>query len=790
MRAVAISLLVAVAAGCAVYAGQKYDELYGAADPARYDQPSPASAALTTAPGAVPDYQRDVKPILDNRCVVCHGCYDAPCQLNLASFEGIARGAHKQLVYDSARLAASDPTRLFVDAQSSVAWRAKGFHAVLNERAATPEANREASVLYRSLRLRRAHPLPEGPVLPKERFDFSLDRAQHCPAIEAMDAFEQKVPDQGMPFGLPNLSDREYATLTRWIEAGAPHGEPAPLPGAYLQRIIAWEQFLNGDSLKTRLMARYVYEHWFIGHLYFDDLPGREYFELVRSRTPPGQPIDLVATRRPYDDPGVERVYYRLRRVTDAVLAKTHMPYALNAARMSRFKAWFLDAPYEVKALPSYVAEVASNPFVAFREVPINARYRFMLEEAQFTLMGFIKGPVCRGQVALGVINDHFWVVFVKPELSQSEVNEEFLAKERGNLRLPAESAGGVGRVRWLRYAASENDYLKAKARYLRERLGKDNPPTLAMLWDGDRANPNAGLTIFRHFDSASVLQGLLGDQPQTAWVIGYPLLERIHYLLVAGFDVYGSTGHQLSTRLYMDFLRMEGELNFLPFLPRAVRQPVRDRWYRNAGEQQIGHFKNVDSIYAEETGIPFKTAEPLTEMYGLLKAHVAPVSKARHEIASSGLGSAAKAVLVDLSKARGRAVARFPEMAFLTVRDGASGDHHFTLISNNAHSNVAEMFDENRRRLPGEDTLTVLNGFAGSYPNAFFRVEAAELPGFADALRGLSTEEDYRKFHARYGIGRTDERFWQHSDALAEAYRKSAPVEAGLFDYSRFENR
>ena len=55
--------------------------------------------------------------------------------------------------------------------------------------------------------------------------------------------------------------------------------------------------------------------------------------------------------------------------------------------------------------------------------------------------------------------------------------------------------------------------------------------------------------------------------------MIGYPLLERIHYLLVAGYDVYGNVGHQLNSRLYMDFLRMEGEFNFLTLLPEAQRR-------------------------------------------------------------------------------------------------------------------------------------------------------------------------------------------------------------------------
>jgi len=267
MQKLAVSILLLTVAGCAVYYGHRLDERYGAADPSRYERPSPAQIDL--------DYWRDVKPVLDNRCVVCHGCYDAPCQANLASYQGVTRGGHKDKVYDAARLLATEPTRMFFDAQSNAGWRRKDFHPTLNERAATPEADREGSVMYRLLRLKRARPLPAGAVLPNDRYDFSLDRKQQCPAIEEMDRFEQKYPEWGMPFGLPGLSDREYSTLTRWIEAGAPYRDPEPSSGAHQQRIAEWERFLNGDGLKARLMSRYVYEHWFIGSLYFDDLPGQ-----------------------------------------------------------------------------------------------------------------------------------------------------------------------------------------------------------------------------------------------------------------------------------------------------------------------------------------------------------------------------------------------------------------------------------------------------------------------------------------------------------------------------------
>mgnify|MGYP000483327350 CR=1 FL=1 len=78
------------------------------------------------------DYIEDVKPILDKRCVTCHSCYNAPCQSKYSSFEGLDRGATKITAYDSLRLRAIDPTRLFKDAKSTPEWRKKGFYDVIN----------------------------------------------------------------------------------------------------------------------------------------------------------------------------------------------------------------------------------------------------------------------------------------------------------------------------------------------------------------------------------------------------------------------------------------------------------------------------------------------------------------------------------------------------------------------------------------------------------------------------------------------------------------------------------
>ena len=41
--------------------------------------------------------------------------------------------------------------------------------------------------------------------------------------------------------------------------------------------------------------------------------------------------------------------------------------------------------------------------------------YRHLLDDAQYFTMTFIRGPVCRGQVAVDVIEDHFFVSYLDP---------------------------------------------------------------------------------------------------------------------------------------------------------------------------------------------------------------------------------------------------------------------------------------------------------------------------------------------------------------------------------------
>ncbi len=759
---------------------------------------------LLHLPAEPVSYEKRIKPILERRCVVCHGCYDAPCQLKLSSPEGILRGADKRKVYDGARILPMQPTRLFIDAKSTEEWRSKGFTPVLNE---TPsdnvEENLQQSLLYRMLRLKQLHPQPRVGLLP-ESFDIGLDRAQKCPAPDEFDRFARNHPSWGMPYAMPNLEDEEYASLVIWLAQGSPMPAAAGVSPQAAASVREWEQFLNGDSLKQRLMARYVYEHLFLAHVHLHGTPAREFYRLVRSRTPSGEAVDEVATLRPYEDPGA-RFYYRLLRYHPSIVAKDHVVYELSAQRLQRYRELFLAPDYTVTQLPGYDDQTASNPFKTFEPIPPASRYRFLLDDARFFIEGFIKGPVCRGQVALNVIEDQFWVMFFNPERQLIGTNPDFLAAMSDYLQLPVERGDTLNIFSiWTDYWERQRRYMSAREASFKQIHARDLEDALDYIWDGEGRNPNAALTVFRHFDSASVSYGLLGDYPETAWIIDYPLLERIHYLLVAGFNVYGNVGHQLNTRLYMDFLRMEGENHFLVFLPTRQRKAIRDSWYQGARSMVQEAFNAPSDWLQVESVIGFTSDDPQRELYHHLEKRLAMLARLEFDLdrcgeqscllrrARSPAEARADRAMQRIAAIHGEHLDIFPEVSFVRVK-AASGDLAYSLIHNKAYKNVTSMLAEAKQRDPEDkqlDTLTVLKWLEGSYPNFFFEVDLARMEDFVARYAAIRHRRDYEAFVALYGVRRTNQRFWQVADWFHQQYAREQPILSGVYDLYRYRNR
>jgi len=612
----------------------------------------------------------------------------------------------------------------------------------------------------------------------------------YCPSIEDYPVFEKTHQGLGMPYGLRRLSDSEHQRLISWLEHGAPMREEDSLSDEEQAQIAGWEMFLNGDANKQQLMSRYIYEHLFASDIYFDATT-RRFFELVRSRSAPGQAIDLIASRRPYDDPGVERPYYRLRLRKETAVAKRLRPYLWNKVRMARYRELFLADNYQVKRLPGYDFDTASNPFHSFVDIPVPARYQFLLDDAAHFVDGFIKGPVCRGQVALNVIRDRFWVFFVNPDHHINLDDSQFLAREIPNLRLPVESneIAAYNPVNWLKYSRSQKKFQKAKMEFLNRELPDQQDVNLSLIWDGDGWNKNAALTVYRHFDSATVVQGLKGSPPKTAWIISYSLFERIHYLLVAGFDVYGNVGHQLFTRLYMDFLRMDGESNFLALLPIKQREQERDDWYREDVDLIAEYLSDEDGHYLRETGIQYQTATPKLELYDKLSRYLGEIISDRKQTALSK-----PLWQQQLFMAPGQSIAYLPELTYLIVHHDnnmmdAKSWKVYSLIHDVAHKTVSHLLSEEDSLQPSDDQLNVEPGILGAYPNALFFVNQRDLGQFAQQLASVNSEAGYRALFNAYAVLPQAENFWQISDQLHRYFASTKPLAWGVLDYSRLYN-
>jgi hypothetical protein len=451
--------------------------------------------------------------------------------------------------------------------------------------------------------------------------------------------------------------------------------------------------------------------------------------------------------------------------------------------------------------MPSYKPDDASNPFISFDQIPARSRYQYLLDDAQYFVMTFIRGPVCRGQVAVDVIEDHFFVSFLDPDHDVSVTNPSFLEKAKGFLNLPAEHLSHlVPGEFWLQYDYEQRRYLDLRERYYDALDPKRLGPTLDYIWGGDGHNTNAQLTVFRHFDNATVVRGFLGEIPKTAWVIDFPLFERIYYNLVAGYDVFGNVSHQAGTRLYMDHLRMQSENLFLTFLPADRRQAIRASWY--VGATYTLDYDVADRLHglAHGTQIPFRSTDVKAELIEMILARNPAVSGPPDLLnrcgtppcdrpGASAVERRAERALQPLTGARGPWVAQLPEVSFLRVHSVNGEDAIYSLVHNRAHTNVAFMFKEQGRLLPADDTLTVTPSYLGSYPNFIFDVEVEQIDTFAHALAAVRNAADFEQVAGRWGVRRSSPRVWSTVDWIHDDFHRRQPTEFGLFDLDRYKN-
>jgi hypothetical protein len=417
--------------------------------------------------------------------------------------------------------------------------------------------------------------------------------------------------------------------------------------------------------------------------------------------------------------------------------------------------------------------------------------------------MTFIRGPVCRGQMAVNVINDHFWVMFKDPDHDISVVKPEFLKEQYSNLEMPIETTSqNIFKTFSDEYREKDKKFIKAKISSYKEFYpsGQD----INNIWKGNRAEDAPILTIYRHFDNASVHRGVVGELPRTMWVIDYSLLERIYYVLVAGYDVFGNVSHQSNIRRYTDFLRFEAELDFLTYMPVEDRMKILQSWYINTDMVQ----ENI-KLFNEESQIIYKTTYSQNEFIErIVNEHILKSTNIKFDNLNYVGFNKTKPnmpkefkTLKDIQDGFKSLTtpgtpfikyANFGDVNNMLIRikmpDG--NDFVLSMVVNRWHDNVNSQFREKDTLNPDLDTLDFIPYSVGSYPNSLIVVEYNDLPDFFDLIKNFKYEDKYRKKYEKYFTPRSHKNFWERFDWFQEHFNKSNPVESGLYDLNRYYHK
>ena len=766
--------------------------------PAELDLSSQAFAELDRPVS----YERDVKPVLESRCVVCHACYDAPCQLLLSSYEGAQRGATKQPVYDSSRLEAMPPTRMFVDAHSTEEWRARDFFSVLGPRPARGAAPAADPLLLYMLALGRAHPFAEGQRLPAE-VGLDIDRTLSCPAPGEFDGYAREHPLGGMPYGMAPLRDEELRILASLGRAGrAAARRPRRFPRARRAQVAQ-----VGDLPERRLAQAAHHRPLSLRAL----VPGPPalrgasragpFFEVVRSRTAPGE-----ADRRDRHGAPVRRSGRRARLVSPAAdrtrRSCTRRTSCIRSATRSceRLRELFLDSDWtadaDCRATRRRRPRTRSSPSTRFRRA---AATQYLLDDAQYFIMTFIRGPVCRGQVAVDVIEDQFWVAFLDPSRDLSVTDPGFPREDRAAAQPARRARQRLRARRAVARVRPQAAQVPGDARELLRRasIPQHRGPALDWIWDGDRKNPNALLTVFRNFDNATVVKGFVGEIPKTAWVMDYPIFERIYYDLVAGFNIFGNVvapGGDAS--LHGPPAHAVGES--LPHLPARgpargdPRLLVRGRHpqavLRGRGPPAGARSRHADPI--QDVGLEGRAAgdddragRPGGRSAGSAQSlRAAPVRPAGRE---RGRARASSASSSGSPSVKGEFVPLLPEVAFLRVR--VAGARRASTISSTRSSTTTRTptspscSARTSAGFPRTTRSASCAGTSGATRTSSSRWRPAKLPEFVGGLLALRSDADLERFvgeprhppHERALLG--DDRLAARGSEAPRAHRGGA---------------
>ena len=768
-----------------------------------------------TPTGEAVSFTRDIKPILDTKCVNCHACYDAPGALDLRSVKGIVRGAMKTDTYGS-RLTAIEPTFVWNSPNTLDDWRKMGFVSVI-------EGGRD-SIMGKLLALGHANPVKPNGRFPDDIEIDQLTRKNYLPNKYEIDGYVEQFPQQGMPLAVSGLTDKEYEAMMSWLEAGAPIDYEAPKATAEeLARIAKWEQFLNGDK-RSRLVGRYFFEH--LSYITFvfadrdadrDDDDARR-FIIVRSTTPSGKdpvPVYEHVANKPVDG----AFYYRFLLLDQTPVVKMmRIELLASDAKLERFRKIFYEEDWSVDQLPGYTEAERYSPLTTFRAIPAKARWKFNLANAEFHRGQITYTPVCHGGIATDAVLDIGWDIYESDETSLYVNDAQYRAEVDPLLEEithPGNLLGAIQvRQKWVEKHNEATKRGLARAKELGYRSNFTD------IWRGEYPDDKPLTNFFRHDDNAYAQEGkrIVGHFPKAINLWDLPNYEASLYAPVVNFNVFGPTMEQVEgARTQYGLTRVYAEANFLRFLPREVRLPLWKSWYQ--GQMSEERWKlmrpNIPPDDAIPTDIKYSTDDPQREFYERLLEYYGPFVDANDPInrpkpgdnpdritkafisivAASTEGH--RRLLTDKQEPWRKFKTFLPEAVFLRIDKSGQEPAIYTMTHDRYYATKSFFTPVLDDEIPANATVSIMQGALTAYPNYMFVINEDEIQEFASTLIDADTQKKFTAVVERWGIRRSSPDFWPVLNSVTAYVKRTNPTgapnrpggTAATFDINRYKN-
>ncbi|MDD4976527.1 MAG: fatty acid cis/trans isomerase [Bacteriovorax sp.] len=723
------------------------------------------------------EFLSKVQPLLAKRCVACHSCYEAPCLMHFTSYEGIQRGLTK---HDSLEVLKTVPRNRTKDAATYLGtnnsprwdqpeWAKRDFFPIF-QLGSNNLLNLDNSIFAMALQ----HGKENAP-------GFSLQPSLYPPAhvcakdSEELKSIYQKYPQSGMPYALPGLEESEYQVLNEWMQKGAP-GPSSDTKKVWDEptspkTILKFENFFNQTSPKASLTARYIYEHAIMAHIHFSGTPNDEFYELVRASNSSGVVKELVTEKG--NDPTPAPFVYRLHRIHDVIVRKTHALWELNEGSLVEWTKLFLDPTWDDEAniqahydsLDSYDRQ---DPMKYFSPIPSKSRFTFMVRNAEMLVGEIVRSPSCSGKIATYAIKDHFWVFFLT-----AEGNEKYQKTKKMSL--------------------SFIDKVKDK---IKDKVFSNKLSEKASVAINEKdIDSKMSLSLFRHDKNVTVHKGLWGGDPQSFWVMDYDNYEDLYYNLVINYKPWGNVMHRVLTWEHMVKNRKVAESRFVDLFLSGDKDCtncatwVWDRWEnssfnRNSNEEMMisTTLKKVQNkILSVMDDTANNQADTLNDF-----------SNRTTDYPKTILEKWEQQMLELTHKENIALLKNLPDLIYVKLIDENGEDRIYSLILNKTYTTNNDItrgtIDQNLIFLPEKNTLIMIKGLIGNHPNLFVTLKIDNAFDFVDKLKMIRSNQDWMALRDQFATHRNTADFWKTYDNFLNWQYRNDPLNAGVIDLNYYQ--